>query len=265
MAYSPSRPFVKARIRMMKIKTLLSALALASTLAVAQDYQAPRTPDGAPDLQGIWQASDTSLAYNLEPHTPMLGIPGGQGAIVDPADGKIPYTAAARAQQEANFANRETADPTGSCYLPGVPRTMLMPFPFQIVQTAEMVVILSEYAHATRNIFMGGEHLEGLELWMGDSRGRWEGETLVVDVANHIADTWLDAAGNHHSNALHITERYTRVGPNTMQYEATLEDENVYTQPWTMRALFYRHQEPNFRVLEYECFAYAELEAMEGN
>ncbi len=248
-----------------RLVILAALVALPAACYAQAAYQAPRTPDGHPDLQGIWQVSDTSLAYNLEPHTPQLGIPAGIGAITNPADGKIPYTPAGRQQQERNFEMRVTADPLKGCYLPGVPRMMTLSFPFQVVQTGEVIVLLSEYAHATRNIFMQGEHLDNIELWMGDSRGHWEGDTLVVDVIDFLPDTWLDAAGNHHSGELHIVERWTRTGPNTLQYEATLEDKNVYTQPWTMRVLFYRHQEPNFRVLEYECFAYEELEAMETN
>lgn len=248
------------------LSLLMPVLASAGLMLLAPapslgQYKAPRTPHGTPDLQGIWQASDTASAYNIEPHTPSLGIPGGLGIIVDPPNRKIPYKPEARAQQQENFANRETLDPLNGCYLPGVPRVMYLPFPLQIIQTPEMIVILSEFAHTTRNIFMQGEHLDGLELWMGDSRGHWEGETLVVDVTQNNPDTWFDKAGNHHSAGMHLVERYTRTGPNTLTYEATIEDEAVYTQPWTIRLLLYRHQEPNFRLLEYECFAYAELEA----
>lgn len=244
----------------MMMRCVTAALALAPVLA-AQAYRAPRAADGKADLQGIWQASSTATAFNIEPHTPMLNIPGGVGVIVDPPDGKIPYRPEARAKQQENFRNRQQLDPLNKCYLPGVPRVMYLPFPFQILQRPEMVVILSEYAHTTRNIFLSGQHLDGVEFWMGDSRGHWEGDTLVVDTTNFNADTWLDAAGNHHSNALHVVERFTRTGENTLTYEATLTDEKTYTRPWTMRLLFYRHQEPNFRLLEYECHAYMEIES----
>ncbi len=239
---------------------LIAALALGPVLA-AQNYTPPRTADGKPDLQGIWQVSSTGTAYDVEPHTPMLGFPGGQAVIVNPADGKIPYRPDARAKQEQNFRDRELLDPLNKCFLPGVPRVMYLPFPLQILQRPEVVVILSEYAHTTRNVFMNDMHLDGIELWMGDSRGHWDGDTLVVDSIDFLPDTWLDKAGNHHSNALHVVERFTRTGPNTLTYEATLTDEKTYTQPWTMRLLFYRHQEPNFRLLEYECNAYEELES----
>jgi hypothetical protein len=223
-------------------------------------YRAPRTPDGKADLQGIWQAMSTATSFNIEPHTPALDIPGGVGVIVDAADGKIPYKPEARAKQQQNFQNRAMLDPVNKCYLPGVPRMMYMPFPFQILQRPETVVILSEFGHSTRNVFMTGQHLDGIQLWMGDSRGRWDGDTLVVDVTNFNADTWFDKAGNHHSESLHVVERFTRTGPETLTYEATIEDPQVLTRPFTMRMMFYRHQEPNFRLLEYECNAYMELE-----
>jgi hypothetical protein len=244
----------------MNMRCAIAALALAPVLA-AQSYTPPRAADGKADLQGIWQASSTAAAYNIEPHTPMLNIPGGVGVIVDPADGKIPYRPEARAKQRENFAKRAELDPLNKCFLPGVPRMMYLPFPFQILQRPEMVVMLSEYAHATRNIFLTGEHLDGILMWMGDARGRWEGDTLVVDTIGHLTDTWLDAAGNHHGDALHVVERFTRTGENTLTYEATFTDEKTYTRPWTMRVLMYRQQEPNFRLLEYECNAYMEIEA----
>jgi hypothetical protein len=223
-------------------------------------YKAPRAHDGKADLQGIWQVMSTGTAFNVEPHTPSLGMQGGLGVIVDPPDGKIPYRPEARAKQQENFKNRAALDPMNKCYMPGVPRVMYLPFPLQILQTPDKVVILSEYMHTTRNIFLTGKHLDGLELWMGDSRGRWEGDTLVVDVTQFNADTWLDQSGNHHSEQLHVVERFTRIGPDTLQYEATLTDPKTYTRPWTMRFLLYRHQEPNVRLLEYECNAYMEFE-----
>lgn len=238
----------------------LGLLALIPALLCAQAYRAPRTAYGQPSFEGIWQASDTSLAYNIEPHTPSLGIPGGLGAIVDPADGKIPYKPAARAKQQQNMAQRKQIDPINKCYSPGVPRVMNMAFPFQIMQREDYVVVLSEFHHVVRNVFLKGQHLDGLELWVGDSRGRWDGDTLVIDTNNYNSDTWFDAVGNHHSTALHTVERITRTGENTLSYEITIEDPETLTRPFTMRSIFYRRQEPNLRVLEYECHAYMELE-----
>ncbi len=226
----------------------------------ANTYKAPRAHDGKADLQGIWQVFNTSIAYGIEPHSPALGIHAGMGAIVDPADGKIPYLPAARAKQQENFKDRAKLDPMNKCYMPGAARVMYLPFPIQIMQTPKTIVLLSEYAHSTRNIFLTGEHLDGLNLWMGDSRAKWEGDTLVVDVRQNSANTWLDASGNHQSDDVHIVERFTRTGPDTLTYEATFDDPKTYTRPWTMRVQLQRHTEPNFRVLEYDCNAYMEFE-----
>ena len=225
-------------------------------------YKAPRAHDGKADLQGIWQIFNTSVAASVEPHAPALGIAAGFGAIVDPADGKIPYKPEARAKQEANFKNRRQLDPMNKCFMPGPTRVMALPFPFQIMQTPKTVVLLSEYAHSTRNIFLSGEHLDGLELWMGDSRAKWEGDTLVVDVKQNNPMTWLDASGNPMGANTHSVERFTRTGADTLQYEATFTDSDLYTRPWTMRLELRRHTEPNFRVLEYDCNAYIEFEGV---
>ncbi len=230
----------------------------ANTVAAA--YVAPRAADGKADLQGIWQAMSTGTAFNVEPHSPSLGIEGGLGVIVDPADGKIPYKPEARAKQEENFKNRAKLDPMNKCYMPGVPRVMYIPYPFQILQTDHVVTLLSEYMHTTRNIFLGGKQIDDLEFWMGDSRGHWEGDTLVVNVRSLNVDTWFDASGNHHSADMKVTERFTRTGPDALTYEATFDDPKTFTRPWTMRLQLYRHTEPNFRVLEYDCNAYMEFE-----
>jgi hypothetical protein len=231
----------------------------------AQSYKAPRTPDGHPDLQSIWQVMNTA-AVNVEDHIAILDMPAGRSIIVDPPDGKIPYTPAAAQQQKENFKNRVKADPLNVCYIPGVPRVMYLPFPIQIVQTPKFVLMASEFAHTLRRVFMDGtKHPDVALFWIGDSRGRWDGETLVVDTANNLPDTWLDRSGNFHSDALHIVERITRTEPDILTYEATLDDPQVYTRPWTIRMLMYRHKEPNATLLEYECNAYLEDAAKERN
>ena len=145
------------------------------------------------------------------------------------------------AQQRENDEQRLELDPVRRCYLPGVPRATYMPFPFQIIQAEGHVIVLYEYVHAQRRIYTNGTpHQEDVQFWMGDSRGRWEDDTLVVDVTNFNGLTWLDGAGNFHSDALHVVERYTRLGPDHLQYEATIEDPQVFTRPWTMRMLLYR-------------------------
>lgn len=226
--------------------------------AQQKSYRAPRTPDGKPDLQGIWEASSAANG-NLEAHSASLGIRAGESVIVDPPDGKIPYQAAARARQQENFTKRATADPINRCFLPGVPRITYMPYPFQIFQTPEFVTITYEYVHASRTIHMNGSpHPDDIEFWMGDSRGHWEGETLVVDVADNHGDTWLDSSGNLHSPAMHVVERYTRTGPDTLQYQATIEDPRVLTKPFTISLPLHRHTGPNAQLYEYECHVYLE-------
>jgi hypothetical protein len=228
----------------------------------------PRAADGKPDLSGIWQVLDNSLDGNIEPHVASYGVHGGQGAIVDPADGKIPYLPAAVAKRQANYKNR-AKDPTAYCFKPGVPRITYMPFPFQITQTSKMIQITYEFVHNYRSVYINeSEHLPGIDFYNGDSRAKWEGDTLVVDVKGLNDDpdhpTWFDSTGNYHSDALHVVERWTRTGPDTMVYRATMEDPKVFSRPWTIEVLLYRHQEKNFRLMEYECQMFKEKLIREG-
>ena len=235
------------------LAVLLSAAALAQT----------RAADGHPDLQGIWQARNTAFA-DLQDHTGALGIPAGRGVVVDPPDGKIPYQPWAAEKRQENFKNRATADPLGKCFLPGAPRANYLPFPFQIFQTPQFVAIAYEYDHATRTVYMNGtKHLEDIDFWMGDSRGHWEGDTLVVDVADLNDQTWLDLSGDFHSDELKLVERYTRTGPDTLQYEVTVTDPKVFTRPWKISMPLYRHTEKDFQLYEYECHDYLEAEQKE--
>lgn len=244
---------------MTSVRLLFAFLALAlSVFPQQKSYRAPRTPDGKPDLQGIWEARNTANG-NIEAHGAALGIRAGESVIVDPPDGKIPYQAPARAKQKENFTNRATADPVNRCFLPGVPRITYMPYPFQIFETPDFVAITYEYVHASRNIHMDGSpHLDNIEFWMGDSRGHWDGETLVVDVADNTGNTWLDSSGNFHSADMHMVERYTRTGPDTLKYEATIEDPKVLTRPFKISMPLYRHTEKNAQLYEYECHVYLE-------
>jgi hypothetical protein len=215
-------------------------------------------PDSRRDLQGIWEAHSTASA-GLEAHSADAGIRAGESVIIDPADGRIPYQPSAAAKRAENFKNRATADPVNKCWLPGVPRITYMPFPLQIFQTPEFVAITYEYVHASRTIHMKNpKHLDDISFWMGDSRGHWEGDTLVVDVADNEPSTWLDASGDFHSDALHVIERYTRISPDTLRYEATIEDPKVYTKPWKIGMTLYRHTEKNAQLYEYECHVYKE-------
>ena len=222
--------------------------------ATPQAYTPPRTPDGQPHLQGIWQVLNTA-AWDIQDHGAQLGVPAGKGVV---EGNEIPYQPAALAKRQENFKNRLTADPETKCYLPGVPRVTYMPYPFQIVQSRDQVTILYEYIHTIRYIHLDGKpHPEGhIDWWMGDSRGRWEGNTLVIDVIHFNDETWFDRAGNFHSDALHVVERYTPTGPDHMMYEVTIEDPKVFTRPWKMSMPLYRHKEKDAELLEYECYAY---------
>jgi hypothetical protein len=222
---------------------------LASSSAGAQTPALPRTPDGRPNLQGIWQVLNTA-AWDLQDHSARLGVPGGQ-TVVD--GNEIPYQPATLKQKQQNFANRATADPETKGFLPGVPRIMYMPLPFQIFQTPTHVAMTFEYAQAVRIVYTNATpHPRGpIQWWLGDSRGRWEGDTLVVDVVHFTDQTWLDRAGNFHSDQLHLVERYTMTGPDHINYEVTVEDPKVFTRPWKMSMLLYRRKEPNVRLLDY--------------
>ena len=228
----------------------------------------PRTADGKPDLSGIWQVLDNSLDGNIEPHAASYGVHGGQGAIVDPPDGKIPYLPAALAKRQENYKNR-AKDPVAYCFKPGVPRITYIPFPFQITQTPKMIQITYEFVHNYRSVYINdSEHLPGIDFFNGDSRAKWDVDTLVVDVTDLNDDpehpTWFDGTGNYHSDALHVVERWTRTGPDTMVYRATMQDPKVFSRPWTIEVLLYRHQEKNFRIMEYECQMFKEKLVREG-
>jgi len=228
----------------------------------------PRAPDGKPDLSGIWQVLDNSLDGNIEPHAASYGVHGGQGGIVDPPDGKIPYLPSALARRQENYKNRPK-DPVAYCFKPGVPRITYIPFPFQITQAPGMIQITYEFVHNYRSVYINGsDHLPGIDFYNGDSRAKWDGDTLVVDVTDFNDDpqhpTWFDSTGNYHSDALHVVERWTRTSPDTMVYRATMEDSKVFSRPWTIEVLLYRHQEPNFRIMEYECQIFKEKLVREG-
>ena len=219
----------------------------------------PRAADGKPNLNGVWQVLNTA-AWDIQDHTGQLGVPPGLGVV---EGNEIPYQPAALAKKQENFANRLTADPTEArCFLPGVPRATYMPFPFEIVQTPNSMAIRYEFAHAVRMVPVNGsKHAEGIPpTWMGDSRGRWEGDTLVVDVTNFNDQTWFDHAGNFHSDALHVVERYTMTNPDHVLYEATIEDPKVFARPWKMTMPLYRRVDKNARLLEYECVFYLQEE-----
>jgi hypothetical protein len=237
-------------------------LALPLLAAPREDF--PRTADGHPDFSGVWQSLNTAH-WNLEPHAaaeggvPQLGaqfaVAPGQGVVVGE---RIPYLPEALAQREANFRNRLNEDPEGKCYLGGVPRSTYMPYPFQIVQGDATIAILYQFATGLRRLTLGGSDEAPLDSWMGWSNARWEGETLVVEVSGFNGQTWLDRAGNYASAAARVTERYTPLSPDHLQYEATIEDPAVFSEPWTIRMPLYRLVDDGYRLLEFKCEPFAE-------
>jgi hypothetical protein len=256
---------VQMRIRLTGVMT---AVAVAALIAVAvkptatqtQASGVSRTPDGKPDLNGIWEALNTAN-WDLQDHAARKGpvsalgaaysVPAGQGVV---EGNEIPYLPAARARKKENADNWMTRDPEVKCFMPGIPRATYMPYPFQIVQTPTHVLMAYEFASAARTIYMNSKAEAPVDSWMGWSRGSWEGDTLVIDVTGFMPDSWFDRAGNFHSDALHVVERYTPTDRDHMQYEATIEDPKVFTRPWKMRMPIYRRVEPNMQLLDYECY-----------
>jgi hypothetical protein len=241
------------------------AMIPASGQAQAPAYKAPRTKDGQPNLNGIWQAM-TTAEWDLRAHAASQGpvlslgaqfsVPPGPGVIE--GDGQIPYLPAAAEQQKKNFADRLNLDPEVKCYMGGVPRSVYMPYPFQIIQSPSTIMIAYEYAGGVRSINMGKPTEAPADSWMGWSNGHWEGETLVVTVTDQIDKTWLDRAGDFHSNAMKVTERYTPRSADTMMYEATIEDAKTFSRPWKISLPLYRHVEKNAQLMEYKCPEFAE-------
>ena len=263
------------RVRAAGIAILL-AVALCAT-AQETTYRVPRLPNGRPDFNGIWQALNTAN-YDIEPHTarPALAVrPGPYGPVpaapvlalgavgsVPPGmgvvDGPIPYRPEALVRKKENQENWLSLDPEIKCYLPGVPRATYMPYPFQILQSANTFFIAYEYAGAVRDILFKDPGPPPVESWMGQSVGRWEGDTLVIEVTGFNDRTWFDRSGNFHSEELRVTERYTRTSPDVMWYEATIDDSKTFTRSWKMSMPLYRRQEKNAQLMDFKCVEFVE-------
>lgn len=243
----------------------------------------PRLPSGKPDLNGLWQALNTAN-WDIEAHTarpalamrpgPVVPVPakevlalGAVGSVpsgVGVVDGEIPYLPEARKKKDENQANWLTRDPEIKCYLPGVPRATYMPFPFQIFQSQAAFFIAYEYAGAVRNVYLTDPGPPQVDSWMGQSVGTWDGDTFVI-VSNGFNDsTWFDRSGNHHSEALKVTERYTMLDKDHIQYDATIEDPKTFSRPWTMSMPLYRHVNANARLGQFKCVPFVE-ELMYGH
>lgn len=238
-------------------------------------YQAPRFPGTTnPDLGGLWQ-SLTTANWDIQdhgaepgPYPALLGAwgaqPAGQGIV---EGNELPYKPEALEKKKANYAKRLSfdpfnphtlGDPEAKCYAPGVPRAMYMPYPFQLVQMPSKILMVFGYSNASRFIQLENHQEAPIDLWMGWSNGKWEGDTLVADVTGFNGHAWLDRAGNHASGALHVVERYTLAGPNQLNYEATIEDPNTFTRPWKMSFPLYRRLEKNVQLLDFRCVPFTE-------
>jgi hypothetical protein len=245
----------------------------------AAAYRAPRGPDGVhPDLNGVWQVMNTAN-YNVEAHAsqaalqlragPYGPVPGKDvlalGAVgAVPAGlsvvegGEIPYTAAAKKQRDENRADWINKDPEIKCYLPGVPRANYMALPFQIFQSDKATLIAYEYAGAVRNIMFKDPGPAPVDSWMGQSVGKWEGDTLVVTVTGFNDSTWFDRAGNFHSGDMKVVERWTRTGPGTLRYEAEITDPATFTRPWKMSMNLYKHVGEDAQLQQFKCVEFVE-------
>lgn len=242
-----------------------ATLALLATAAMAQPAsKAPARVGGHPNLSGIWQAMNTA-DWDLIEHSARAGLdiptgtltadPGGPGVV---EGGEIPYLPQALEQKKKNFANRLTLDPEIRCYLPGIPRATYLPYPFEIFHSGKAIFFAYQYAGAVRNIFLKDPGPAPIDTWMGQSVGHWEGDTLVIVNTGFDDRTWLDRAGDFHSDALKVVERFTPSGPDILMYEATIEDSKVYSKPWKIHMPLYRHVEKNARLMEFKCVEFVE-------
>jgi hypothetical protein len=229
---------------------------------------------GKPDFSGIWEANNTAN-WDLQTHQarPMVAqqgltpgsvvlaapvvalgsigwVPGGMGVVEGDV---IPYKPWAAERKKENQEHWLDRDPEIKCFNPGVPRAMYMPHPFQIIQSATKVQMIFEFEDVQRTIHLNKMEPYPNTAWMGYSTGKWEGDTLVVDVTDFNDATWFDRSGNFHSDALHVTERYTPDGPNVIRYEATIEDPQVFTRPWKISMPLYRRLEPNAELMDFRC------------
>jgi hypothetical protein len=241
-------------------------------------YRAPRTADGKPDLNGIWQ-SLSGANYDIEAHMarPAMAVrPGPYGPVpaaavlalgavgaVPPGmgiveGGPLPYKPEALAKKKENQEKWLERDPEIKCYLPGVPRATYMPYPFQILQSQSAVFFAYEYAGAVRNIYLKDPGPPPVDAWMGQSVGRWEGETFVIESNGYNDSTWFDRSGNFHSEAMKVTERITRTAPDVLSYEATIDDPNTFTRPWKISLPLYRRLEKNVQIMDFKCVEFVE-------
>ena len=272
-----SRSWSRVLVALVSLLCFTLLLAVPGTAQEAAD-DIPRLASGKPNLNGVWQTINTAN-YDIEPHIarhalqlregphgPLpapevlaLGavgsVPGGMGVVVG---GKIPYKPEALEKKKENMADWINRDPEVKCYLPGIPRATYMPFPFQIFHNENALVFSYEYAGAVREVYLEDPGEAPVDSWMGWSHGTWDGDTLVVKVTGQYDSTWFDRSGNHHSDQMVVTERYTPMGPNHIKYEVTIEDPVTFTEPWKMEMPIYRRMEKNARLMDFRCVEFVE-------
>jgi hypothetical protein len=241
-----------------------AAAPAAPAAQAARPVARPARIAGKPNLNGIWQAMGTAH-WNLEDHsasaTPiwqlgaLYAVPAGQSVV---EGGTIPYLPAALKKRQENMAGWPKSDPEAKCYMPGIPRATYMPYPFQIVQGQKDILFVYEYASSNRIVHMSNHTEAPVDSWMGWSNGKWEGDTLVIEVSGFNDGTWFDRAGNHHTESLKVTERYSLRSDNVLDYEARIEDPKTFSRPWTIRMPLYRRLEPNVQLLEFKCVEFSE-------
>jgi hypothetical protein len=285
---------------MMRIAAALAVVGLAAAVpmsaqaapakaaAKASTYRAPRLPGTThPDLNGVWQVMNQA-GWDIEPHAarsalhmrpgPFVPVPakdvlalGAVGAV--PAGhgivegGTIPYKPEKLKQRDenrANYTDLNKGDPEVKCYLPGVPRANYMHLPFQIFQSGKSMIVAYEYAGAVRNVMFNDPGPPPVDSWMGQSVAKWDGDTLVVTVNGMNDRTWLDRAGNFHSDQMTVVERWTPTGPLTMRYEATITDPETYTRPWKISMNLYKHVGEDAQLNQFKCVEFVE-ELMYGD
>jgi hypothetical protein len=256
------------------------ALAVSSIRTTGESStRSARMADGRPNLNGVWQAMNTAnwdlLAHTVRPAVPQSGVyedhpvlaapvlalgsvglvPAGPGVV---EGDEIPYKSDAAAMKRDNGEHWLDRDPEVRCYMPGIPRAMYMPYPFQITQSPGKIQMVFAYANASRTIFLEEAPKPPADKWMGHSVGHWEGNTLVVHVTNFNDRTWLSRSGDFHSDALDVVERLTPISPDALRYEVTLTDPNVYTHPWKMSMVLYRQLEDNAALMDFRCLEFVE-------
>ena len=279
---------MRIRLNGSMISVAVAAAAVSAVISVSvsrTDGQASRPAriGTRPNFSGIWQANNEAhwdlqahearpgavtqpgvypYEYARVPAAPVValgaagGVPGSLGVVQ--GDGQIPYTPEALAIKKDNADHWIDRDPELKCYLPGIPRAMYMPYPFEITQSTNKVHMAYAFATTARTIHLDQVDPPPIDMWMGHSVGRWDGDTLVVDVTSFNDKTWFDRAGNFHSDALHLVERFTPITPDVIRYEVTIEDPKVFARSWRIAMPLYRRMEPNMQLLEYRCTEFVE-------